>query len=93
MPWPLAVFLCGAGLAAAKLVEAADSAGGDLVIAALAPLTNIAIACKLDAAFPVKVRQIVVMGGAEGRGNIQPCAEFNFHADPEAAHLVCIGSC
>lgn len=79
--------LC-AGAAAAKLAEAAQQAQGELVIAALGPLTNLALACKLDPELPSKVKRLVVMGGSEGSGNVTPCAEFNFHADPEAARLV-----
>ncbi len=29
-----------------------------------------------------------VMGSAEAVGNVTPVAEFNFHADPEAAQVV-----
>ena len=77
-----------AGAAAVKLLEAARGADGGLTIAALGPLTNLALACKLDAGFPNAVKRLVVMGGAEARGNVTPHAEFNFHADPEAARLV-----
>ena len=32
---------------------------------------------------------MAVMGGAvNGAGNVTPCAEFNFHSDPVAAHAV-----
>ena len=71
-----------------KLVEAADEAAGELVIAALGPLTNLALACKLDSKLPSKIKRLVIMGGAERQGNITPCAEFNFHADIHAAQLV-----
>ena len=61
---------------------------GELVIAAIGPLTNLALACKLDIGFPQRVKALYVMGGAERAGNVTPASEFNFHCDPEAAHLV-----
>jgi len=58
-------------------------------ILALGPLTNIALACKIDPDFPNKVRHLVWMGGsASGKGNVTVCAEFNAHSDPDAAHVV-----
>jgi inosine-uridine nucleoside N-ribohydrolase len=45
------------------------------------------------------VRALYVMGGAERSGNSSVAAEYNFHCDPEAAHLVLLkvrkpfGSC
>ena len=36
----------------------------------------------------VAVKALYVMGGSAHKGNITPTAEFNFHCDPEAAHLV-----
>jgi inosine-uridine nucleoside N-ribohydrolase len=58
------------------------------VVAAIGPLTNLALACKLDLSFPQRVKSLYVMGGAERAGNVTPLSEFNFHCDPEAAHLV-----
>lgn len=58
------------------------------MVAAVGPLTNLALACKLDVAFPQRVKALYVMGGAERAGNVTPASEFNFHCDPEAAHLV-----
>lgn len=58
------------------------------MIAAIGPLTNLALACKLDLSFPGRIKALYVMGGAERAGNVTPASEFNFHCDPEAAHLV-----
>lgn len=55
----------------------------------LGPLTNVAIALKLDPQFGFQ--RIVVMGGNYyGIGNVssKSSAEFNFHGDPEAAAIV-----
>lgn len=34
------------------------------------------------------VKEIIMMGGSTGRGNVTPLAEFNIYCDPEAAHIV-----
>jgi purine nucleosidase len=62
---------------------------GQITLLTLGPLTNIALAIRLDPAFIKAVKQIVIMGGAvDGRGNTSPPAEFNIAADPEAARIV-----
>ena len=59
------------------------------MLVALGPLTNIALALKLDPTLPQRVKRMLVMGGAiNGHGNITPVAEFNIAFDPEAAHIV-----
>jgi len=65
---------------------------GRLLLVALGPLTNLALALKLDPSLPGRVARLVVMGGAvTGHGNMTPAAEFNIGFDPEAAHLVFAG--
>ena len=59
------------------------------MLVALGPLTNIALALRLDPTLPQRVARLVVMGGAvTAHGNITPAAEFNVAFDPEAAHVV-----
>jgi inosine-uridine nucleoside N-ribohydrolase len=76
------------GYAAVALVEAARQHAGHLTLVALGPLTNVALACKFAADLPKLVKSLWVMGGSEAKGNVTPTAEFNFHCDPEAAHIV-----
>jgi purine nucleosidase len=59
-----------------------------LTVVALGPLTNIALACKLDPSWPSRIQRLVIMGSAEGAGNVSPTAEFNYHCDPDAAAVV-----
>lgn len=61
---------------------------GEITIAAIGPLTNIARAVRADPTFASNVKELVLMGGAEGAGNVTPASEFNFWHDPEAAHVV-----
>ena len=76
--------------AAAAIVRLARERPGELTLVALAPLTNLALALRLDPSLPSRVARLVVMGGAvNGRGNTHRVgAEFNIGFDPEAAHIV-----
>lgn len=78
--------------AALAILRLSHQYAGELLLVALGPLTNIALALKLDPSLPQRVKRFVVMGGAiTGHGNITPAAEFNIAFDPEAAHIVFSG--
>ncbi len=75
--------------AALAILRLSHQYAGKLLLVALGPLTNIAVALKLDPTLPQRVGRFLVMGGAiNGHGNITPQAEFNIAFDPEAAHIV-----
>ncbi|MDH6266196.1 purine nucleosidase [Rhizobium sp. SG_E_25_P2] len=63
---------------------------GDLIdLLMIGPLTNLALALRLDPTIADGIGRLTIMGGTrEGRGNITPAAEFNIYADPEAAEIV-----
>lgn len=71
------------------MIEKAHEYGEDLTIAAVGPLTNLALALAIEPRLPELVGDIYVMGGnALAPGNKTPAAEANFHNDPEAAARV-----
>ncbi|MGC8811546.1 MAG: nucleoside hydrolase [bacterium] len=71
------------------ILEMADKYAQELILIAIGPLTNIALAIKKDLATIKKIRKIIIMGGAvKEKGNITPYAEFNFYVDPLAAKIV-----
>lgn len=76
--------------AALALVRLINEAPGELTLIALGPLTNLALAIKLDPELPNKVKRFVFMGGTvNARGNtMMVTAEWNIYCDPEAAALV-----
>jgi len=62
---------------------------GEVTVAALGPLTNLALAMRAAPDLAGRIGQIVLMGGARSEGgNITASAEFNIWADPDAAAAV-----
>ncbi len=57
-------------------------------ICAVGPLTNIAMALRLDPTIVNNIGTIYIMGGGLYIGNRTPLAEANFYDDPEAAEIV-----
>lgn len=75
--------------AALALMRLARELAGNFTLLALGPLTNLALAIRLNPDFVKHVSRLVVMGGAiEAHGNATPIAEYNIFADPEAAAIV-----
>ncbi|MXW05122.1 MAG: nucleoside hydrolase [Gemmatimonadetes bacterium] len=72
------------------ITDLADRYPGELILIAVGPLTNVARAVMKDPDRMRGLRAIIIMGGAfETGGNVSPVAEFNIHADPHAAQIVC----
>src|SRR5690606_18178397 len=75
--------------AALAILRLAREHEGRLLLVTLGPLTNLALALRLDPDLPSRIGRLVVMGGAvTGQGNTSIPAEFNIAFDPEAAGVV-----
>lgn len=72
--------------AAQAWVRAAREHPGELIGLVTGPLTNLALAMRIEPSLPRLLRRLVVMGGAfDYKGNTTPVAEWNVSVDPEAA--------
>ncbi|XP_043928413.1 inosine-uridine preferring nucleoside hydrolase-like isoform X2 [Protopterus annectens] len=70
------------------LIRMATEHAGKVSLIATGPLTNLALAVKMDPTFTQKLKALYIMGGnMESRGNTTVCGEFNFVIDPEAAYI------
>lgn len=65
---------------------------GTINLVPTGPLTNIALAMKIEPRIIERVKRVILMGGSYTRGNKTPSAEFNIIADPEAAQAVFAGN-
>lgn len=61
---------------------------GTVMLVPTGPLTNIALAARLEPRIVERVKEVVLMGGGCKIGNVKPFAEFNVEFDPEAAYVV-----
>ena len=76
--------------AALALIRLAKEQPGELELIAIGPLTNLALALRLEPELPSLYKRLVIMGGAYlGQGNTENLpAEFNIFTDPDAAKVV-----
>uniref|UniRef100_A0A8D0KNK3 Inosine/uridine-preferring nucleoside hydrolase domain-containing protein n=1 Tax=Salvator merianae TaxID=96440 RepID=A0A8D0KNK3_SALMN len=71
------------------ILRIANERPGQVSLVAIGPLTNLALAVRMDPELPKKLKSVFIMGGnTESRGNTTVCGEFNFVCDPEAAYIV-----
>src|SRR3954449_12120105 len=75
--------------AVVALADLLLSSAEPVTVAAIGPLTNIALLLAVYPDAAARIGRLVVMGGSAARGgNVTPAAEFNIWADPEAAQAV-----
>jgi pyrimidine-specific ribonucleoside hydrolase len=85
-PSPAVVDPRPAVVALAELLLASEE---PVTVAAIGPLTNIALLVSVYPEAAARIGRLVVMGGSATRGgNVTAAAEFNVWADPEAAAVV-----
>lgn len=65
-----------------------ESEPGTITLVPTGPLTNIALALRMEPRIAERVSEVVLMGGGFHVGNWSAVAEFNIIVDPEAAHIV-----
>ncbi len=71
------------------IVRMARENPGEITLACIAPLTNVALALQREPDLPELLDSVLIMGGAVNTlGNITPAAEYNFWVDPDAARMV-----
>ena len=71
------------------LIETILSSPGEITLVAIGPLTNIALAIRLEPRLVSSIQELIIMGGAiRYEGNTTALAEFNTYVDPHAAHIV-----
>uniref|UniRef100_A0A0B6YRK8 Inosine/uridine-preferring nucleoside hydrolase domain-containing protein n=1 Tax=Arion vulgaris TaxID=1028688 RepID=A0A0B6YRK8_9EUPU len=72
-----------------SLIRCVNENPGEITLVCLGPLTNLALALRLDPLVSNHLKEVYIVGGnIEGQGDFSSCAEQNFLFDPEAAHIV-----
>ncbi|MEU3520939.1 nucleoside hydrolase [Streptomyces sp. NPDC006654] len=68
------------------------TAQAPVTVAAIGPMTNIALLLAVYPELRSRIGRLVVMGGAASGGNVTSTAEFHVWSDPEAARRVLVES-
>ena len=67
----------------------ARSRPGEVIGLVTGPLTNLALALRIEPDLPLLLKRLVIMGGSFNHiGNTTPTSEWNIAVDPEAAKIV-----
>ena len=75
--------------AAQFIVERVTAAPEEIGLIAVGPLTNLALALRLEPRIAQATREVIIMGGAATvGGSITSAAESNIYNDPESASIV-----
>mmetsp|Transcript_13986 Transcript_13986/g.16090 ORF Transcript_13986/g.16090 Transcript_13986/m.16090 type:complete len:371 (-) Transcript_13986:12-1124(-) len=75
--------------AALAIIDYSKKYPNELELLFIGPLTNLALALRIDPLLPKRVKKLTIMGGNHlGLGNVTACGEYNFAKDPEAAYIV-----
>ncbi len=70
-------------------IELTRSRPGEVVGLVTGPLTNLALALRIEPELPRLLKRLVIMGGAFNHpGNTLPTTEWNIAVDPESAKIV-----
>lgn len=70
------------------IIDTLMKSEGDITLVPTGPMTNIAMAMRLEPRICGKIKEIVFMGGGFKEFNATCAAEFNIWVDPEAAQIV-----
>ncbi|MDT8337255.1 MAG: nucleoside hydrolase [Candidatus Izemoplasmatales bacterium] len=75
------------------IIETLLNSNEKITIVTTGPMTNLALAMKVEPKIINRIEEVVLMGGSFTNGNVTPAAEFNIYSDPEAAYIVLNSSC
>ena len=69
------------------MIESILSSDEKVTVITTGPMTNLALAIRMNPNILDNIEEIVLMGGSYQNGNVTPAAEFNIFYDPEAAYI------
>ncbi len=75
------------------IVETLLNSKEQITMVTTGPMTNLALALKVEPRIKEHIEEVILMGGSFTNGNVTPAAEFNIQCDPEAAYIVFHSGC